>query len=131
MVDDLEQDHNRLEHLLRATSDRDVPLPGRAAALRDLHRDLSAHLDREEASAVPAIRRLIPKSAWALEDERFQRELGSDRTPTLVWVLGHLAPDARRAMLAELPPPVRFLYRAVWRPRHRRQVALLYGTRGI
>jgi hypothetical protein len=127
LLDDLEQDHQRLDQLLVVTGDRTVSFSGRAAALRDVHRDLSAHLDREEAEAVPAIRRLIPQSAWALHDERFQRELGPDRTTTLVWILGHLRPDARRAMLAELPPPVRILYKTVWRPKHRRRLALLYG----
>jgi hypothetical protein len=133
LLDDLEQDHHRLDQLLDATGNRSVPLPRRAAALRDLHRDLTGHLDREEAHAVPAIRRLIPQSAWALEDERFQRELGADRTTTLVWILSHLPPEPRRAMLAELPRPVRVLYKSVWRPKHRRQLVLLYGkqaTRG-
>ncbi len=113
LLDDLEQDHQRLDDLLAVTSDRTVPLPGRAGALRDLHRDLTTHLDREEHHAVPAIRRLIPNSAWALEEDRFQRSLGADRTATLTWILAHLRPQQRRQMLDDLPLPVRILYRSL------------------
>ena len=130
MLDDLEYDHQRLDEILHVTADTTVGLPARAPALRDLHRDLTAHLTREEATALPAISRLIPASAWALQDKKFHDELGADRTTTLVWVLGHLPPPARAGMLAELPMPVRMLYRAVWRPRHRCQLRLLYGEEG-
>jgi uncharacterized membrane-anchored protein YhcB (DUF1043 family) len=128
LLDDLEQDHHELEQMLAITSDTATPIGGRASALRELHRTLAAHLEREEAQAVPAIRRLIPARAWALEDERFQNELGADRTATLIWILGHLPPPARQGMLATLPVPVRILYKTVWRPRHARRLALMYGT---
>jgi iron-sulfur cluster repair protein YtfE (RIC family) len=130
LLDDLEQDHERLERTLGIAGSTATSLPKRAPALRDLHRDLAAHLDREEELAVPAIRRLIPQSAWALEHQRFTEELGADRTTTLVWILGHLPPAARAGFLSELPAPVRLLYRTVWRPRHRRTVALMYGPEG-
>ena len=128
LLDDMEQDHGRLEELLAVTGDRSVTLSRRAPALRDLHRELAAHLDREEAEVVPAIRRIIPASAWALGDERFQAELGADRAITLTWIIGHLPAQARAGFLAELPVPVRALYRTVWRPRHIRQVRLMYGA---
>jgi hypothetical protein len=127
LLDDLESDHHHLDELLAVTSDTGTPLTKRSTALGELHRELTAHLDREETDAVPAIRRLIPASAWAIGDQRFQDELGADRTTTLVWILGHLPPPARAAMLAELPGPVRLLYRAVLRPRHQRQMKLMYG----
>ena len=128
LLDDMEQDHHQLDEILAITGDTSTALTKRAAALRDLHRTLAAHLDREEAEAVPAIRRLIPASAWALEDQRFQAELGADRKTTLVWILGHLPPPARAGMLATLPLPARVLYRTVWRPQYLRQVRLLYGS---
>ena len=130
LLDDLEQDHERLESTLEVAGNTDTSLPRRAPALRDLHRDLTTHLDREEDLAVPAIRRLIPQSAWALEHQQFMAELGADRTTTLVWILGHLPPAARAEFLAELPVPVRVLYRTVWRPKHRRLLALMYGPEG-
>jgi len=128
LLEDMEQDHGRLEHLLAVTADRGVALHNRAPALRDLRRELAAHLDREEAEVVPAIRRIIPASAWALGDERFQAELGADRAITLTWIIGHLPPPARAEFLATLPPAVRGLYRTVWRPDHIRQVRLMYGA---
>jgi Hemerythrin HHE cation binding domain len=128
LLDDLDQDHARLADLIVVSSDTSVSLPKRSPALRDLHRDLAAHLEREEAEAVPAIRRLIPAAAWALEDKRFQDELGADRTTALVWMPSHVPPAVRGGLLAELPLPARALYRAVWRPRHRRQVRLMYGA---
>jgi hypothetical protein len=130
LLDDLESDHHHLDELLAVTSDTTVGLPKRAVTLRELHRSLTAHLDREEAEAVPAIRRLIPASAWALGDQRFQQELGADRTTALVWVLGHVPPPARVAMLADLPRPLRLMYRAILRPRHDRRVRLMYGSGG-
>jgi hypothetical protein len=131
LLDDLEQDHAQLDRLLAITGDVATPFGRRAPAIRDLHRSLAAHLEREEAQAVPAIRRIIPASAWALEDVRFQDELGADRTTTLTWLLGHLAGPARDGLLATLPPPVQELYRTEWRPAYLRQVALMYGAEGV
>jgi hypothetical protein len=95
LLGDLEQDHVQLDRLLAITGEVTTAFGRRAPAIRDLHRRLAAHLEREEAQAVPAIRRIIPASAWALEDVRFQDGLGTDRTTTLIWLLGHLAAPAR------------------------------------
>jgi iron-sulfur cluster repair protein YtfE (RIC family) len=128
LIDDLEQDHARLEELLVVTGDREVALPRRASALRDLSRELGAHLDREETEAVPAIRRIIPAAAWALGDQQFLDELGADRATTLTWMASHLPPEARADFLARLPLPARELYRTVWRPQHLQKVRLMYGA---
>ncbi len=128
LIDDLEQDHARLEELLEVTSDRTVALPRRAPALRDLSRELGAHLDREEAEAVPAIRRIIPAAAWALGDQQFLDELGADRAVTMTWMASHLPAAARADFVARLPLPARELYRTVWRPQHLQTVRLMYGA---
>ena len=128
LIDDLEQDHARLEELLEVTADLSVALPGRASALRDLSRELGAHLDREESEAVPAIRRIIPASAWALGDQQFLDELGADRAVTMTWMASHLPEAARADFVARLPLPARELYRTVWRPQHLQRVRLMYGA---
>jgi hypothetical protein len=127
LIDELEQDHARLEELLVVTGDRTVALPHRASALRDLSRELGAHLDREEADAVPAIRRIIPAAAWALGDQQFLDELGADRAMTLTWMASHLPPAARAEFVERLPLPARELYRTAWRPQHLQTVRLMYG----
>ena len=128
LLDDLEQDHERLDDLLALCNASDESLPRRAPVLRELHRQISAHFLREETEVVPVIRRVIPASAWALGDRRFEEELGADRGMALAWLIGHLPVPARPGFLAELPPLVRELYETEWRPTHIGQVALMYGS---
>lgn len=128
MLDELEQDHDEIEAMLTVVNDDRESLPLRAPALHDLHGALSRHLDREEERAVPQIQRLISQPIWALEHERFLAELGMDQVTTLVWLLGHLPPPAREAMLATLPPELQREYVEVLRPQHRRLLKLMYGA---
>lgn len=128
LLDELEQDHLGLEDLAAVGTDTRTPLPRRAPVLRDLHRELAAHLDREEAEVVPAVRRLLPAGIPASHDASVHEDLGAGRAETLVWRLGGLTAAERTVQLARLPLSTRLLYRAWWRPRHRRHVRLLYGA---
>jgi hypothetical protein len=128
LLDDLESEHELIEAGLSGATDRSVPFYRRGGALRTLHAGLVTHLEHEEARAVPAIRRLIPQSAWALEDAKFQAELGAERDVTLLWLLSHVPAPARDGILAGFPAAVREHIVADALPAHARHVALLYGT---
>ena len=54
-LDALEADHQRLDPLIAAAGDTTRPLAQRAPVLAALHEQINAHLDREEATAVPLI----------------------------------------------------------------------------
>jgi hypothetical protein len=127
MLDDLESEHERLDTRIAAAADRSVPFYRRAAALRDLHATLEAHLRHEESDAVPAIRRLIPAGVWDAGHAEFLEALGADRTLTMVWLLSHLPEPARAGMLAQLPAEERVRFVSILLPEHRRRIALLYG----
>jgi hemerythrin-like domain-containing protein len=129
LIDELDQEHQAVGELLTVATDRTVLLPARAQALRDLHRFLARHLDREEAEMLPAVVRLVPHEVWEEAGKRFLDDVGRGRSALLAWTLSHCDQQERAAFLATLPPPVRVLYRTVWRPRQKRRAAVIYGTR--
>jgi iron-sulfur cluster repair protein YtfE (RIC family) len=128
LLDEMDREHQRIEAGLVAATDTSVAFHRRVNPLRAVHTDLAAHLENEETTVVPAIRRLIPQSAWQLEDQKFQAELGADRELTLLWLLSHLPTPARDGMLAGFPAPHREQITAQLLPAHARHVALLYGS---
>jgi hypothetical protein len=129
LLDDLDQEHQGVHELLTVATDLSIPLPARAQGLRDLHRFLGRHLDREEADMLPAVVRLVPYEVWEEAGRRFLDEVGHDRSALLAWTLSHCDRHERATFLATLPAPVRLLYRMVWRPRQQRRAAVIYGTR--
>jgi hemerythrin-like domain-containing protein len=125
----LESEHARIDPLIAAAGDTSRPLAERAPVLAELHQLINAHLDREEATAVPLIREHFPMPEWEALSERAIEETGRRRIPTVYgWYYSSAGEELRAAALATVPGLVRVLFRLFWWPAYQRRARRLYGA---
>jgi hemerythrin-like domain-containing protein len=119
ITDEMVREHAQippaLDRVARAF-DGDGDLLEAADALRNV---VERHLDHEEHAALPLVERFLNDAEWHdfLHTERRKRP-ASERPTFLAWVLDEAAPDDAAAVLRELPPPGRVVYRRVMKPRY-------------
>ncbi|WP_372506316.1 hemerythrin domain-containing protein [Actinomadura madurae] len=123
VLDRMEAEHERLDGLLAAVDA--AVRAGDAARLavqaERLADGLGAHCEHEEELALPLVQDLLTKAEWDAFGGEQRRRLGvSGAASFFPWLLDGAGEDTRRKVLGVVPPPVRFLYRAVWRPRYLR-----------
>lgn len=125
----LEAEHARIDPLISAAGDTTRPLPERAPALAELHELINAHLDREEATAVPLIRAHITVAEWDAVTERAIAEAGRRKVPTIYgWYASAASDELRAEALATVPGIARVLFRLFWWPAYQRRARRLYGA---
>jgi Hemerythrin HHE cation binding domain len=91
-------------------------LPG---AVDELATTLHGHLAHEERDALPLIGTALTAREWRAVGMRLGRANGlSGSAEFFAWMLDGVPADEAAAVLTELPPPLRVVYRAVWRPRY-------------
>lgn len=96
-----------------------------AGYARDLRASVDALLDFKESDVLPLIQDTLTPFEWGTFDVEFRRGLGLRGFGVfLPWLLDGAPDGTRRAVLGLLPPPVRLLYRARWRPRYLRRGGL-------
>jgi hypothetical protein len=86
----------------------------------DLGSALRDHLDHEERTVLPLLEQHLSRAEWRqfLVTERNRTPL-RERPTFLAWVLDGAEDADREAVLGELPPPGRVVYRRVIGPRYR------------
>jgi iron-sulfur cluster repair protein YtfE (RIC family) len=123
VLDAMEAEHGRIDPLLAAV-DRAFadPAHDRLADVIDaLATNLTGHLGHEERDALPLIGTALTGAEWRRIGARIGRSNGlSGGTEFFAWMLDAAPPERAAAVLGELPPPLRLLYRAVWKPRYAR-----------
>jgi hypothetical protein len=134
VLDAMEDEHEQIDPLLAAVDDafavsagsRDPGSRGAgslgAGSLGDhvdaLVTTITGHLTHEEREGLPLIGTALTAAEWRRVGFRIARKNGlSGGSEMFSWMLDGAAPDRTRETLAQLPPPARVLYRAVWRPR--------------
>jgi hypothetical protein len=128
-LDALEADHARLDPLIAAAGDTTRPLPERAPVLAELHELINAHLDREEATAVPLIRAHMTVAEWDALAERAAAETSRRAVPRVYgWFASAADDELRAAALAGVPALARVLFRLFWWPSYQRRARRLYGA---
>jgi len=127
-LDELEADHDAIDPLIRAAGDRNLPLAGRAAVLRDLHERINLHLDREEAVAVPLISKHITVTEWDALGKRAVKETGRRIPDVYGWYASAVDEPRVAEALRTVPVPIRILFRLAWQPAYRRRARRLYGS---
>jgi hypothetical protein len=77
------------------------------------------HLAREEREVLPLIEQHLTRAQWRafLHTERSRRP-PRERPGFLTWILDDAGEQDAAAVLAEMPPPARLVYRRVLRPRY-------------
>ena len=82
---------------------------------------LTGHLAHEERDGLPLIGVAMTAAEWRGVGFRIARRNGlSSGGEMFAWILDGAAGEDAAATLRALPPPVRLLYRAVWKPRFER-----------
>lgn len=128
VLDEMEAEHERVDPLLAAVDAEsalaagpadDHPDAGRLAGAVDaLATTLTGHLAHEEKEALPLIGVALTTAEWRGIGFRIARRNGLSASGEMFsWMLSSAGPDQVRAITGQLPPPVRVLYRAVWKPR--------------
>lgn len=118
-VDAMVAEHHRIPPAL-ADVDAALHGPGELAAPVDqLSTVVLDHLAHEEAEVLPLIERYLTRAQWRafLHKERARRSL-RERREFLTWILDDASQQDVAAVLTEMPPPARLIYRRVLRPRY-------------
>lgn len=123
VLEAMEAEHARLDPLL-ARVDASMTSPGRQdleASADELADALAAHMEHEEAEALPLVEAHLGVDGWAAFKKAAGRSQGlRGGAEYFPWMLDGATTDIATRILKNLPPPARLLYRAVWRPRYRR-----------
>jgi hemerythrin-like domain-containing protein len=97
---------------LRGAGDLAAPAGHLSAVLLD-------HLAHEERDVLPLIEQHLTRAQWRafLHQERARRS-PRERSEFLAWILDDATEQDTAAVLTEMPPPARLVYRRVLRPRY-------------
>jgi len=100
---------------LRGGGDLAAPVERLSAVVLD-------HLGHEEREVLPLIERHLTRAQWRafLLTER-RRRAPRERPEFLAWILDDAGEQDAAAVLTELPPPARLVYRRVLQPRYAAQ----------
>jgi hemerythrin-like domain-containing protein len=101
-----------------------------AAGVRELSVVLGRHMRHEENAALPLIDAYLGRAGWAEFGRRIRATQGMKGAALyLPWLLDGAPADSAKRILELLPPPVRVLYRALWRRRYRARFGSSWPTR--
>jgi hypothetical protein len=138
VLDAMAEEHARIDPLLAAVDAafqggsggsppgsegfRGVVPPGQhslADVIDALASTLTGHLGHEERDGLPLIGVALTAAEWRGAGFRIARRNGlSEGGEMFAWMLDDAGREDATATLKSLPPPVRLLYRAVWKPRY-------------
>jgi hypothetical protein len=97
---------------LRGTGELTAPVEHLSTVVLD-------HLAHEECEVLPLIEQHLSQAQWRafLHKERARRS-PRERPEFLTWILDDAGQQDTAAVLTEMPPPARLIYRRVLRPRY-------------
>jgi hypothetical protein len=79
---------------------------------------LTGHLGHEERDGLPLIGMALTAAEWRGVGRKIARKSGlASGAEMFAWILDGADGQHASATLGQLPPPVRLIYRAVWKPR--------------
>jgi hypothetical protein len=118
----MEAEHELIDPLLAAVDAEFNPAGDRLADVIDaLTTSLTGHLRHEERDGLPLIGVALTAGEWRGVGRKMARQNGlSAGAEMFAWILDGTDRDHSKATLAQLPPPLRLLYRARWKPRFER-----------
>jgi hypothetical protein len=143
VLDAMEEEHERIDPLLAAVDAAFTQRDGTPAAAADqtgaepggftddwpgadrladvidvLASTLTSHLGHEERDGLPLIGIALSAPEWRGVGRKIARQGGlASGAEMFAWILDGADRQHTSATLSQLPPPVRLLYRAVWKPR--------------
>jgi len=131
VLDAMEEEHERIDPLLAAvdaafaqrqgSADRADDWPGEdrlTDVIEVLASTLTGHLAHEEQDGLPLIGVALTSAEWRGVGFKIARKNGLSRGGEMfAWMLDGAGREDAAATKGTLPPPLRLLYRAVWKPR--------------
>jgi Hemerythrin HHE cation binding domain len=129
VLDALGAEHERIDPLLAAVDDaftQHDAAPGDGSPGADRLADvidvltstLTGHLAHEERDGLPLIGVALTGAEWRSAGRKIARKNGmASGGEMFAWILDGAGREDAAATLGTLPPPLRLLYRAVWKPR--------------
>jgi hypothetical protein len=131
VLDAMEEEHERIDPLLAAVDAAFAQRDGAAGGVDDwpgedrladvievLASTLTGHLAHEERDGLPLIGVALTGSEWRGVGFKIARKNGlSGGSEMFAWMLDGADRQQAAATLGQLPPPLRLLYRAAWKPR--------------
>ena len=114
----MEAEHELIDPLLAAVDAAFASEEPAADVIDALTTSLTAHLRHEERDGLPLIGVALSAAEWRGVGRRMATKNGlAESSQMFAWILDGADRQHSKATLAQLPPPVRLLYRAVWKPR--------------
>jgi hypothetical protein len=129
VLDAMESEHKQIDPLLAAVDGAFAGIEeGRSVDLRTvddatdaLTTSLTGHLSHEERDGLPLIGVALTAAEWRSVGFKIARMEGlSGVGGMFAWLADGADPDHTALVLSTLPPPVRLIYRAFWKPRYTR-----------
>jgi len=120
VLDEMEAEHERIDPLLAAVDAEFANQSGdRLADVIDaLASTLTGHLGHEERDGLPLIGTALTAAEWRAVGRKIARKNGLSAGPEMfAWMLDGADRARAAGTLAQLPPPLRLLYRTLWKPR--------------
>jgi iron-sulfur cluster repair protein YtfE (RIC family) len=123
VLHEMEEEHKVIDPLLAAV-DQAFEHPegdGISDTSDALATALVGHLSHEEREALPLIGVGLTAGEWRGIGIKIARKNGlAAGAEMFAWMLNDAPSDRATAVLGTLPPPVRLVYRAIWKPRYAR-----------
>jgi iron-sulfur cluster repair protein YtfE (RIC family) len=119
IVDSMVEEHRHIEPALAGVDSALHGAGDLTSTVDALSTAVLDHLAHEEREALPLIEQHMTRGQWRtfLVTERRKRP-PRERPEFLAWVLDDAGEQDAAAVLAEIPPPARLVYRWILRPRH-------------
>jgi Hemerythrin HHE cation binding domain len=119
VLDAMEAEHDLIDPLLAAVDTAFSGAPDQLAGTIDaLATTLTGHLGHEERDGLPLIGVALTAAEWRAAGRAIARKNGlSAGSEMFAWMLDGTGRDQAAATLGSVPPPLRLLYRAIWKPR--------------
>lgn len=126
LLDVMETEHARIGPVVAeidaALEDQESGADRLAEATALFRRELVEHLAHEERDAAPVIESVMTRQDWKAFSRHQEKSVGLKGAGEFFsYVLTDADPARGAQTLAQFPPPLRFLIRRVWQPRHRRR----------
>ena len=118
VLDAMEAEHERIDPLLAAV-DAEFAGGDRLADVIDaLASELTGHLRHEERDGLPLIGVALTAAEWRGAGRKMASKNGlAASSEMFAWILDGTDREHAATTLGQLPPPLRLLYRALWKPR--------------
>ena len=118
VLDAMEAEHGLIDPLLAAVDTEFAGGDRLADVIDTLTSSLTGHLRHEERDGLPLIGIALTAAEWRGAGRKMASKNGlAAGSEMFAWILDGADREHAAATLGQLPPPLRLLYRALWKPR--------------